>query len=341
MTAVLLLGLLTIGVVYGLTSFVRAFAIRNAVIDIPNERSSHTRPTPRGGGVAIVAALLAAFTVSRMLSWIDADVYNAITGGGSLVAVAGWLDDRHSLSARTRLALQAVAAAWALYCLGGFPELRVGPATLSLGFAGPLLGVVGIVWLVNLYNFMDGIDGIAAVEGVTVGAGAAILSVAAGALHIAAPSVLLASACIGFLGWNWMPARIFMGDTGSGFLGYALGVLALASEVSGGLPLLLWMVLLGVFIVDTTVTLLRRASRRQRLADAHRLHAYQRAVQSGQSHARVTTAVGLLNAALFALAAIGMSAPRLTVPLVAVAALLLGLVYIAIENFNPMFDRER
>jgi Fuc2NAc and GlcNAc transferase len=199
---------------------------------------------------------------------------------------------------------------------------------VPLGTAGSLLAVVGLAWLTNLYNFMDGIDGLAASEAVSVGlVGGGILAVA-GADGIALAAFSLAATAGGFLVFNWPPAKIFMGDVGSGLLGYAFGVLALASERAGAVPLVVWMFLLAVFIVDATATLIRRVMKGERWYEAHRAHAYQRAVQAGYSHRQVTLAIMGLNV-LLAVAAVGAWAVPSLLPVVVIvtAGLLFAVWY--------------
>ena len=175
------------------------------------------------------------------------------------------------------------------------PELPVlGIATLS-GWSAQVFAALLIVWLLNLYNFMDGIDGIAGIEAVTVGAGCAVVAFVVGYPAGAIACLLLAAASAGFLAWNFPPARIFMGDAGSGFLGVVFGVLAV--DASRQTPELLWswLILLGAFIVDATVTLLRRLIRGERVYEAHRSHAYQHAARAIGKHRPVTLAIGAIN----------------------------------------------
>ncbi len=321
-----------------LTGLARRIAVAQALLDVPNERSSHTSPTPRGGGLAIVAVVLSGVAILGLIGTLGRDESCAILGGGTLVAVVGWLDDRHGLSARTRLTAHVAAAGWALWWLGGMPFLTTGQEVRSLGVFGTVLGGFAIVWAINVTNFMDGIDGLAAGEVATVTLTAALL-LAEVDPPLAAVAALTGGAALGFLPWNWRPARIFMGDTGSGFLGFVLAVLAVASERAGALPALAWIVLYAVFATDATVTLLRRAWRGDRWYSAHRSHAYQRAVQAGWSHARVTTAVLLLNVGLGLLAWRAAARPELLGAVLAAAFGLTGLAYGLVERVRPMAPR--
>jgi Fuc2NAc and GlcNAc transferase len=191
----------------------------------------------------------------------------------------------------------------------------------------------------NLYNFMDSIEGIAAAEALVVGLGGALL-LAASSPPLAPVSALVAAAAAGFLVWNWPPARLFMGDVGSGFLGFAFGALALASERARALPAVLWLVLLGPFFVDATVTLLRRLARGDRWFVAHRSHAYQRAVQAGCSHGRVTSTVAGLSLASVAGAWMALRQPAATGVVVVSTAAANCALYVAVEHWFPMARQE-
>lgn len=269
-----------------------AYAHNRNIVDIPNERSSHVTPTPIGGGVVIVALFLALVLLCLISFPKEKSLWLSILGGGIIIATLGWLDDRKGLSASVRLAAQTTAVIWTLYQIGGMPTLALGPATLKLGYFGHLLALFGGVWAINLYNFMDGIDGLAAGE-------AFIVTLAAGFLIKGSPAVSLAlfglGACIlGFLIWNWSPAKIFMGDAGSGFLGFTLFTIALYSELQGTLSILIWGVLLSVFIIDTTLTLIKRVRERKPIAEAHRDHLYQQPIISGCPHENVTGTILLI-----------------------------------------------
>ncbi len=278
-----------------LTGVFYRYALAYRVLDVPNARSAHTSPTPRGGGVAIVLSFLGAVLLLATWDAIEVHVAIALVGAGSLVALIGFLDDHRPLAVRWRLLTHLVAVIWGLAWIGGLGPVTLAGLTIEPGWAGQLLGTLCLMWLLNLYNFMDGIDGLAGLEAATVCAAAAVLSW----WHAAGPDVrllpaLLAASSFGFLAWNWPPARIFMGDAGSGFLGLTLGLLAVrAGQVEPEL-FWAWMILLGVFIVDASVTLFRRLQRRQHPYQAHSDHGYQHAARQ-RAHRTVTLAVGAIN----------------------------------------------
>ncbi|MGZ5008661.1 MAG: MraY family glycosyltransferase [Methylobacter sp.] len=287
---------LTSAASWALTGFLHRYALAKNLIDIPNERSSHSAPTPRGGGVAIVLSFLPVLFVLNRFDLLATPVCLALSGAGGAVALTGFLDDHGHIAARWRLLAHFAAAAWGLYWLGGFPAFSVFGHTLDLGWAGSVCAAVYIVWLLNLYNFMDGIDGIAGIEAITTCLSGALLA------WLVAPDssvwmlpVLLAAAVLGFLFWNFPPARIFMGDAGSGFLGIMLALLSLQAASIDSRLLWVWLILLGVFIVDATVTLFRRVLRGEKFYQAHRSHAYQYASRIVGAHRPVTLAVGAIN----------------------------------------------
>ncbi|VVP12890.1 MraY family glycosyltransferase [Pseudomonas fluorescens] len=280
---------------FTLTWVLRQYAVSRSLMDVPNVRSSHSVPTPRGGGVAIVLAFTLALGLLLSSGLILFPFFCAIIGAGTLVAVIGFMDDHGHIAARWRLLGHFVASTWMLFWLGGLPSIQFGGYMVDLGWLGNVLAVLYLVWLLNLYNFMDGIDGIASVEAICVCLGACVLYWIGDTPQLVRAPLLLAVAVAGFLFWNFPPARIFMGDASSGFLGIVLGGLSLqAASVSGSL-LWGWLILLGVFIVDATFTLFRRLLRGDKIYEAHRSHAYQFASRRFCSHLAVTTAVGVIN----------------------------------------------
>ncbi|WP_144171670.1 glycosyltransferase family 4 protein [Pseudomonas sp. Kh13] len=286
---------LVAGVSLLLTAALRRYALNKQIIDVPNARSSHTVPTPRGGGVAIVLSFLGCLPLLGLAGAVPLSALVAIGGAGALIAVIGFMDDHGHIAARWRLLGHFAAAAWMLYWLGGLAPLQVFGFTLDLQWFGYILAALYCVWMLNLYNFMDGIDGIASVEAVTACLGMVLLSVLAGAPQLMALPLLLAAATFGFLCWNFPPARIFMGDAGSGFLGIVLAGLSLQAAWAAPQLFWCWLILLGVFVVDATFTLIRRLLRGDKVYEAHRSHAYQFAARHYGKHLPVTLAVAALN----------------------------------------------
>lgn len=277
------------------TWLLRRYALARSIIDIPNARSSHSVPTPRGGGVAIVVAFLAALLWQSGASHLDSTTTWSLLGAGVSIAILGFLDDHGHIAARWRLLGHFCASIWALLWLGGLPSLSILGFALHLGMLGHIFAVLYLVWLLNLYNFMDGIDGIASVEAISVCLSACLLYALADVSELISTPLILSATVAGFLFWNFPPARIFMGDAGSGFLGIILGILSLqAAWVSTDL-FFAWLILLGVFIVDATVTLLRRLFNGERVYEAHRSHAYQYASRYFGRHRPVTLMVLMIN----------------------------------------------
>ena len=288
-------GLLAVAVLSAiLTGWLRRYALSRQLLDRPNERSSHSAPTPRGGGVAIVVAFLGGLLlIGEGASFV---ARMALFGAGLGAVAIGFIDDHGHVPARWRLLVHFSCAAWILYWIG-VPRLEWMGSTVDLGAPGAVLAVLYLVWMLNLYNFMDGIDGIAGAEALIVGAGGTAMFWLAGLPSVGDVGLpaLLAASTLGFLVWNFPPAKIFMGDAGSGFLGLMLGALSLQAAAARPVLFWCWLVLLGVFIVDATMTLIRRLLRGERVYEAHRSHAYQHAMQEYGDHRRVTLAVAAIN----------------------------------------------
>jgi UDP-N-acetylmuramyl pentapeptide phosphotransferase/UDP-N-acetylglucosamine-1-phosphate transferase len=253
-------------------------------LDIPNQRSSHTRPTPRGGGLVIVGGFFVGLGVwlalggslsPRALGWL---------AGALLVASVSFVDDLRPLPAIPRLLTHALAAV-VLTIVG--VQQRETPLLLALPLA-----FVWIALVTNVYNFMDGIDGLAATQAVIAGAALAIAGSIVTNPLLATSGSLLAAASIGFLVYNLPPARLFMGDVGSTFLGFSFAGLSLLGNIGvggGRVPVEFGAVILAPFLFDSLVTLVRRMARGERWYAAHRSHYYQRLTQRGLSHRQVTS----------------------------------------------------
>ncbi|WP_060481590.1 glycosyltransferase family 4 protein [Pseudomonas sp. NBRC 111119] len=278
-----------------MTGALRRYALARSLLDVPNARSSHTLPTPRGGGLAFVVAFLVGALGLALWGAVDPSALVAVLGAGGLVAVIGFMDDHGHIAARWRLLGHFAAAAWGLAWMGGMPPIDIfGWPVHALWLSVPL-GLLYLVWLLNLYNFMDGIDGIASIEAICVCLGGTLLFWLVGTPGAAWLPLLLAATVAGFLMWNFPPARIFMGDAGSGFLGMALGLLALLAGWVNPLLFWGWLILLGVFVVDATFTLGRRLLRGEKVYEAHRSHAYQYASRRHGSHRPVSLTVAAIN----------------------------------------------
>ncbi len=274
-----------------LTCFVRRYALIRNIIDHPNHRSSHTLPTPRGGGLAFVGTFLIALLL--MIFWGELTIRVGFiwVAMGLSLAVLGFIDDNGSISAGWRLIGHFMACSVTVFGLGGMPLIHVFSWILPAHWCMDAVAVVYLVWLLNLYNFMDGIDGLAGIEAVSVCISASIIYALVGTPDLMTLPLLLAASVAGFLCWNFPCARIFMGDVGSGFLGFTLGALSLEAARVDDAYFWSWLILLGVFIVDSTYTLLFRFYSGARVSEAHRSHAYQHAAVVFGNHLPVTLGV--------------------------------------------------
>lgn len=277
-------------------------SVRARIVDIPNARSSHARVTPRGGGVAIVATVVLGVGVALATGHAE-DLQGALWAGGLgiFIASVSFIDDVRSLPSSLRLVLQTLASGVTVWKLGAFP-------TVTLPFLEPLvlplwvmtvLTVVWIIGLTNVYNFMDGIDGIAGGQGLVAGLAWAWFGVMAQEPLVGWAGGIIAAACLGFLLHNWSPAKVFMGDVGSAFLGFAFAVLPLlalhgrAVEVEWPLPVIGAVPVFGALVVwpfigDGVFTFLRRVKHGENLLSAHRSHLYQRLTIANWPHATVS-----------------------------------------------------
>jgi Fuc2NAc and GlcNAc transferase len=293
---ILIIAVVTAALSFALVAVVRRMAIRHKLMDLPNERSSHLIATPRGGGVAIVIGF--AFAVSSLwaINAVTGTLWIGLVGCGSAIAVIGYLDDRYHLSSSKRFLVHIAASVSFVALVGGYPSSGLANWGIHGLWFGYAFAVLMLVWGTNLFNFMDGIDGIAGSEAVFVSSSAAALNwVSGGDLGITAVLLSLAGASLGFLFWNWPPARIFMGDAGSGFLGFALTAVLMAASLRARLPIEVLPILGGVFVVDATTTLIRRIAQRDRWLEAHRTHAYQHLARRFGSHRPVTLMVLAVN----------------------------------------------
>ena len=276
-----------------LTYFIKNYAIKKSLVAEVNERSSHTTPTPHGGGIAIAFTWFVGLTYLFFTQDIDVHLYYALMVG-VLISVVSYFDDLFELSAKLRLLTQASVALLGLYFLGGFEQINLFFFTIENQLFTNLFAFFLIIWFINLYNFLDGIDGYAGSEAVFLGVAGFLLF---GGSHF----LVLAVAVLGFLFWNWHRAKIFMGDVGSTLLGYNVAIFTIYYANQSSLNFWIWIILFGAFWFDATLTLWRRYKNKEKLSIAHKKHAYQRLSQSGWSHSQVVLTLGLVNGVLLAL----------------------------------------
>lgn len=281
------------------TWLVTRYALHRRILDHPSARGLHDQATPRGGGAAIgltASAALLGFYACDLGGWFATPVPIAI---GIAYGALGWFDDHASLPIVPRLLAQLVFAGVFVVVGGaGLVQPLVAIAALPVWIA-QLVVIVAIAGFVNVFNFMDGADGYAAGASVAALASGAVIATLAGERDVLLATVTLGAAAAGFLVWNWQPARIFMGDVGSYFLGFEFCALT-ASDVLAGRGAWLWLILLAPFITDGVLTLTRRILRRERFWRAHRTHAYQVLILSGCSHATVSTGIIVLTLVVLA-----------------------------------------
>jgi UDP-N-acetylmuramyl pentapeptide phosphotransferase/UDP-N-acetylglucosamine-1-phosphate transferase len=318
-----ILSLLALALAWSLTGLYWRVMLAYGRLEAPTERGMHRVPVPSGAGAAIVAAALVLWPIWHMPGAGHDIVLLATLAALSLVS---WLDDRRGLSPVLRLASHATAVVLLLVTLG--PEQRVLPA-LPLAIERVALGLAWL-WFINLFNFMDGIDGLAGAEAVAVAAGyALVVAVAGTGAPLDQLALIIAAATAGYLYWNWHPAKVFMGDTGSIALGFLLGWLMIDLGLRG-----LWaaaIILPLYFVADATLTLGKRLLRGERPWQPHRQHVYQRAVLGGTPPSGVVLRTAVANAALVALALLSVRHPLLAIVGAAgvVAALLVNLERLA------------
>ncbi|CAN0617647.1 Fuc2NAc and GlcNAc transferase [Burkholderia multivorans] len=276
-------------VAWGGAALVARNAARLGLVQMPNHRSSHVRPTPQGGGSGIVVAgVLSGWMLGagQAAPW-----WGTVLVGVAVAAIGAW-DDVRQISARLRFVAHIAAIGVLLWLQAPLVPVGVGAGLVLGGPALALLLLLAGVWWINLFNFMDGIDGLAGSQAVFMLAGACVLALCAHPASFATPAwwymAWIAAACLGFLVVNWAPARIFMGDVGSTYLAFAMFALAMATVHAGWLNYPAWLILAALFVCDATMTLLQRMGTGQRWADAHRSHVYQRLSRRYASHARVT-----------------------------------------------------
>jgi Fuc2NAc and GlcNAc transferase len=286
-----------------LTYLIRLYAIKYRILDIPNERSSHVIPTPRGGGLAIVLSWFIGISILFSFGAIESKLYFALMSG-VILAIISLLDDLFTLKPFIRLLIQLITAILAFVFLNGInPVNLLGISFDSKIFLYPFC-IIGIIWFINLYNFLDGIDGYASIEAIVM---AVLLYVVSGN----SVCLIILAATLGFLFWNWPKAKIFMGDIGSTQLGFILVILGIYFHNTTTFSIIHWLLLSSLFWFDATLTLFRRIRKRENLSEAHKKHVYQRAVQSGYSHLQTIIFSVFLNLIIIVLVMTSLKMPYL------------------------------
>jgi UDP-N-acetylmuramyl pentapeptide phosphotransferase/UDP-N-acetylglucosamine-1-phosphate transferase len=296
--------LIALAVAAALTPVIILLGRRGFLLDRPNERSSHAQPTPRGGGLAIVIAVTAAVAV-----FVGPGPMRTLLVAGLFMAVLGFLDDAFALPVWPRLLAQIAFAAWIAWAIGPIRALSV-PGAFEVGF-GPVAIPATVIWIVgvtNFFNFMDGIDGLAAGQSVL---SAVVVVIAGWSTGASTAAMAIAGGCVGFLIYNWSPARIFMGDVGSMMLGFLLASLPLLAPAARR-PDAVFATAIGLalFLLDPTFTLARKLSRGDRIGQSHRDHTYQQLVRVGEMHGPVTAGLLLATVPLALLGGWSFREPR-------------------------------
>ncbi|MGB5920507.1 MraY family glycosyltransferase [Arcobacter sp.] len=274
-----------------LTYLIKEYAIKKSLIAHVNDRSSHTTPTPHGGGIAIAITWFIGLIYLYFTKQIDQTLFYALLVG-IIISVVSFFDDLFELSAKLRLIVQSIVSLLGLYVLGGLGSLDFGLFSIDNQIFTNVFTFFMIIWFINLYNFLDGIDGYAGSE-------ALFLALAGFALFGGNHFLILAVAVFGFLIWNWHKAKIFMGDVGSTLLGYNIAIFTIYYANKESTNFWVWIILFGVFWFDATLTLYRRKKNGEKLSQAHKKHAYQRLTQSGWSHSKVVISSIFINILLF------------------------------------------
>jgi Fuc2NAc and GlcNAc transferase len=298
-----------------LTYIVREVAIKKALFDMPNDRSSHTAPTPHGGGIAIAVSWFVGISCLFFSDSIDSSLYFALMAG-AIISIVSYVDDIRELSPKVRLFFQVFVSVVGVSLLGGLQKLDFGLFSIENIFLVNIIAVVATIWFINLYNFLDGINGYAGVEAICLAIGGFLLF--GDNLFL----VLIASV-LGFMYFNFRDkAKIFMGDVGSTLLGYNVAIFAIYYQNSDT-SILIWLILFGLYWFDATLTLIRRYKNGEKLSQAHKKHTYQRATQSGLSHIKVSTIAIGLNSILLAISYIAINNNMLQLPLFIISLIFL------------------
>ncbi|QNK84299.1 glycosyltransferase family 4 protein [Aliarcobacter cryaerophilus] len=276
---------------FSLTYFIKNYMIKKSLVATINERSSHSVPTPHGGGIALAITWFIGLFYLYFIGEISSNLFYALLFG-AVISIVSFFDDIYELSAKIRLIVQSIVAIGGLYFLGGFETFTFGIFDIQNPIFTNIFAFFMIIWFINLYNFLDGINGYAGSEAI-------FLALAGFILFSGNHFLVLSVAVLGFLFWNWNKAKIFMGDVGSTLLGYNIAIFTIYYANEQASNFWIWIILFGVYWFDATLTLIRRKLNKEKLSQAHKKHGYQRLTQSGWSHYKVTNYSIGLNMILF------------------------------------------
>jgi UDP-N-acetylmuramyl pentapeptide phosphotransferase/UDP-N-acetylglucosamine-1-phosphate transferase len=291
MTTVIWMSVVLLVISFLLTWQYKKYSLKKNILDVPNMRSSHSSPTPRGGGVAIVISWYLGITALFFLNRMESNLYYALLCG-VLIAAVSLIDDIFSLRPWLRLLIMFISSTAAIIIVAKPESLSVTGVGTDLRLLIYPVTIIGSVWFINVFNFLDGIDGYASIEAIMV---ASVLFFFTGS----EVNVILIVSVLGFLFWNWPRAKIFMGDVGSTQLGFIIAILGIYFHSTNQFSIISWFILLSPFWFDATLTLYRRWRNKEKLSEAHRKHIYQRFVQSGLSHLQVDMFLVLMNTIIF------------------------------------------
>jgi UDP-N-acetylmuramyl pentapeptide phosphotransferase/UDP-N-acetylglucosamine-1-phosphate transferase len=327
MKSSLLLLVLLLITSYLLTWFIKIFSSRNKILDIPNERSSHSFPTPRGGGLAIVITWYIGISILFFFGEVSSTLYFALLSG-ILLAIISLIDDIYNIKPAIRLFIQSITVVISFVLLKGIEPVFFHGTEIIQRIFLYFIAIVGMVWFINLFNFLDGIDGYASIEAITVGL--ALFLFTGNNINL-----LLVASVTGFLIWNWPKARIFMGDVGSTQLGFIIAVLGIYFHNEHKLSIIFWLIVTAPFWFDATLTLYRRWRKKEKLSQAHRKHIYQRLVQSGFSHLQVDIFLFLLNVILIVAVYFCTKHNPMQIPLLILAMASLYIITMYVDKRKP------
>jgi UDP-N-acetylmuramyl pentapeptide phosphotransferase/UDP-N-acetylglucosamine-1-phosphate transferase len=301
-----------------LTFVIRKLAITISILDVPSERSSHKNPTPKGGGLAVAVVWFTGLLYFYLTKNIDDRLFFSFLPG-ILLVVIGIIDDIVAIRPLYRLIFQFIVSSIAVFMLGGLEKLDLGFYVVENRTVLTVLALLGTIWFINLFNFLDGIDGYIGMEVVFISSSMILL-------FNDRITPLLLAATLGFLIWNWQPAKIFIGDVGSTLLGFNIAIFSIYYQNISKSSLLIWLMLSSLFWFDATLTLYRRYRHKEPLIIPHRKHAFHRIVKAGFSHQKTVLLGFAINLVILLITYISVRFRDLIVPLLVLDMLLLYLV---------------